>query len=623
MKKINTLLCALCALWCVSCDYLDIVPDEKATAADAFQNPTSALRYLYSCYSYIQDPRAIGESIDLITGDAVVGAWPHEASDNFSQGNFTPSNPIINYWNTYYKGIRQCYLLKESIGTVPGLPQKVIDDYIAEADFLIAYYHYYMLRMYGPIILVNGLINMNDTGNPMRSTYDECVNWIAERFAEVATRLPEERTGEEYGRATSIAAMAIRARMFLTAASPQFNGGEKFKSMYADFKNQDGTQLISTIYDPQKWKRAEDAYRELLTMIEGKYRLYKNIPGTFPSAPLPSIEPVRTLRFMLGDPDTPENLWAWCGNENSFMVQSKSVPRWAKRTYGGIAPTLLQIERFYTENGLPIDEDPAYNYEGRFDLVTIPEDWPWGEAGLQTLEMNMQREPRFYAWIAFHNGYYEVQGEDKTDGIYSYATRYKRGPYKQLVQFTKLSNMGVNANNTEGTKTGYLNKKGANPGTFVTENSLTLPQYPWPFVTVREVYLSYAEACIETGNLEEGKKYINLIRERAGIPTVEEAWGSIGVTLDQNKLREIVHRERHIELYLENHNFWDIRRWGDAEVMNEKPMGLNILATELSEFAQPTEVNVTRRFIPAHYLLPIPIAEMSNNLNMVQNPGYE
>ena len=61
------------------------------------------------------------------------------------------------------------------------------------------------------------------------------------------------RTGIDYGRATGVAAMAIRARLLLYAASPQFNGGEQFKSLYADFKNPDGTQLISTTYDPNKW----------------------------------------------------------------------------------------------------------------------------------------------------------------------------------------------------------------------------------------------------------------------------------------------------------------------------------------------------------------------------------
>jgi len=123
------------------------------------------------------------------------------------------------------------------------------------------------------------------------------------------------------------------------------------------------------------------------------------------------------------------------------------------------------------------------------------------------------------------------------------------------------------------------------------------------------------------GDLDEGKKYLNYIRERADIPTVEDSWKGIA-SLDQAKLREIVHRERLIELYLENHNFWDLRRWGIAETLGEQPEGLSVMEKDIEKFAKPTTVDVKRRFTPAHYLLPIPIEEINMNPNMVQNPGY-
>ena len=62
--------------------------------------------------------------------------------------------------------------------------------------------------------------------------------------------------------------MAIRARLLLYAASPQFNGGEKFKSLYENFKNPDGTQLISTTYDPTKWITAAQACKEAINCIQ-------------------------------------------------------------------------------------------------------------------------------------------------------------------------------------------------------------------------------------------------------------------------------------------------------------------------------------------------------------------
>lgn len=615
---------------CASCNYLDIVPDEKATEEDAFRTPKATLRYLYSCYSYIPDPRLGNASLDLLTGDEFVTAWEHEPFGQFVRGNYTPSNPIINYWHDLYKGIRQCYLLKENIGNVPGLSKELKDGYSAEADFLIAYYHYILVRTYGPAIMIKELFDINSLGNPEtflpRTPYDDCVTWIAEQLKNVASRLPGIRTGEEYGRATGTAAMAIRARLLLYAASPQFNGGEKFKTLYGNFCNKDGAQLISTTYNPQKWIVAAQACKEAIDWAKKEqYDLYYATAGALSNAPEPKDLTQRTLRFTFIDKDnTPEVIWAFCKKEvNNNTLQPKSIPRWGQYCWGGLALTLKQVERFYTENGLPIEQDPNFPYAERYSITTIPTDNPNGEG--ETLRLNMQREPRFYAWVAFHNGYYEVLGED-TDpkSTNAFASKYLRGEKgaKHLVQFTKLSNQGLTSANTQGTKSGYLNKKGVNPTTSVsTATGLQIANYPWPIIRLAELYLNYAEACVECGDLDEAKKYLNYVRERAGIPSVEESWKGIA-NLDQITLKSIVHQERQIELYLENHNFYDLRRWGEAEVLGERPQGLSVTQTNLALFAQPTEVEVSRYFIPAHYLMPLPISEVNKNPNLVQNPGY-
>jgi len=632
MKLINYLLMAVCLMIVISCNYLDIVPDEKATEEDAFKNPKAALRYLYSCYSYIPEARSGSSSLDLLTGDDVVTPWEHESFGKFVQGTYTPSNPIINYWHDLYKGIRQCYLMKENVGSVPGLSDELKAEYTAEADFLVAYYHYILVRTYGPCILIKELFDVNTLGNPetflSRSPYDECVTWVAELLREVSLRLPAVRTGDEYGRATATAAMALRGRLLLYAASPLFNGGEKFRSQFGNFTNADGTPLISTSYNPQKWNDAAQACKEAidLAMANG-YDLYYATEGALSSTPEPKDLNQRSLRFTFIDKEnTPEIIFADCRKESgNYSIQGKSVPRWGSYSWGGLAITLRQIERFYTENGLPIDEDPNYPYSNRFNITEVPSDNLNAEG--ETLVMNMQREPRFYAWVAFHNGYYEVMGKDgdaKSTNVF--AAKYLRGEKgkedtKHLVQFTKLSNQGVTSANQQGTKSGYLNKKGVNPATSVSTSGFTPAQYPWPVIRLAELYLNYAEACVECNNLPEAKKYLNFVRERAGIPSVEDSWEGIA-TLDQNKLRQIVRQERQIELYLENHNFYDIRRWGEAEVLGERPMGLSVEETDLERFAQPKEVELSRNFIPAHYLMPLSISEINKNPNLVQNPGY-
>lgn len=634
MNAINKLLIFVCAILLSSCNYLDIVPDEKGSEEDAFKDPSAAERYLYSCYSYIQNPRDGTNSMDLWTGDEVVTPWETGDFGKFIQGLYTPSKPCISgVWNDMFSGIRQCYLLKANLGIVPNLPQDVHDTYMAEADFLIAYYHYNLIRAYGPSILIKELPDTddNDIDNYLgRSPYDECVQWVAEQFFNVSGRLPAKWSGNaDYGRATSVIALSLRARMCLYAASPQFNGGEKFKEIYGKFKNIDGTQMISTTFDQKKWETAKKTCLEAIKAAESSeagHVLYEAQVGGLPQTPEPENLHQRSLRFTFIDKDnSKEVIWGWCQKEgSSSLVQKETLPRWNDLTWGGTAPTLNQIERFYTENGLPIDEDPSYQdqYLNRFSVTKFAAGDPNGEN--ETLVLNTKREPRFYAWVAFHNGYYEVLGTDNATKTSPYYPTFKRGLNKSklLTQFRFNDNCGRNDRGT-GSLSGYLNKKGANPGTTV-EKTVKLGEYPWPLIRLAELYLNYAEACVECNELDEAKIYLNKVRYRAGIPDVEVSWAKVpGATLDQTKLRQIVRRERQIELYFENHSVWDLRRWGEAEVLGEKPRGLAINEKDLAKFGKAADVPVNRRFKPANYLLPIYINDINENPNMVQNPGYD
>ena len=148
-------------------------------------------------------------------------------------------------------------------------------------------------------------------------------------------------------------------------------------------------------------------------------------------------------------------------------------------------------------------------------------------------------------------------------------------------------------------------------------------QYPWPIIRLADLYLAYAEACVETNDLETAKQYLNKVRERAGIPTVETAWSGVA-TLDQTKLRQIVRQERMNELYLENQNFWDMRRWLLAgQYFNVKAKGLNIAATTIEDYAIVKTIDFERKFeAPTQYLLPIPSDDINRNEKLVNNPGY-
>src|SRR5690606_4349389 len=103
----------------------------------------------------------------------------------------------------------------------------------------------------------------------------------------------------------------------------------------------------------------------------------------------------------------------------------------------------------------------------------------------------------------------------------------------------------------------------------VSRNSWTYTNYAWPMIRLSDLYLLYAEALNEvSGPSQEVYHYLNIIRRKAGLPTVQQSWANFsrspGKYTTKEGLREIIQQERNIELALEGHRMWDIRRWKTA-----------------------------------------------------------
>lgn len=649
--KLYTLFSLLLAGSLTSCNYLDIVPDETATEDDMSADLNAANNFLYSCYGYLPQANFAQGSLDFMTGDEVISSFEHETFASFPKGNYSASNPVISYWNTLFQGIRQTYAFQEKLdqeGSFPGVTDTQRADFRAQTEFLIAYYDFLLARCYGPIILLQ---SKPDATVPKedylpRTNYDDCVTFICNKFDEAAKGLPATRSGDriqEFGLATSVAAKAMKAKMLLYAASPLFNGNSKF---YGELKDKDGNPLMPLTYDANKWVKARDAYKEAIDAAESAgYALYMANPAT--SNGFPDDPAQRRLRYTITDYSTtytvgknPEVIWADSRDEGYYGLQNKSKPYGlpdypAGGAWNGIAPTWAMLNRFYTKNGLPLDEDPSFDTSKDYDLVTVSEDQAnEAKPGKKTLYFNLNREPRFYAWVAFQNGYYEILSAANNGG-YANDPSYKQESNSShgrlvcdFVMGGNCSRGSVSAPRTNNySPSGYLNKKGVPPEIAQVKGGYQYVRYPWPLIRLAELYLGYAEACVETGDLSTARTYINKVRERAGIPTLEVAWANAKHPNNintQEGLRNIVRQERMIEFYLENQNFWDMRRWLLAEqYFGVKAQGLKIDATTLDDFAQPETIVFERKFkSPANYLMPLPSSDMNRNEKLVQNPGY-
>lgn len=120
-----------------------------------------------------------------------------------------------------------------------------------------------------------------------------------------------------------------------------------------------------------------------------------------------------------------------------------------------------------------------------------------------------------------------------------------------------------------------------------------------------DVLLMYAECLNETGNTAGAYPYIQMVRNRVGLPNLSITKPN----MTKEQMREQIGHERFLEFPLEGHRFDDIRRWGWLQ----DPAKLAWLKSRDAEYDT---------YSPGREFFPIPQLEMDNNPGTVQNPGY-
>ena len=192
-----------------------------------------------------------------------------ELFTTFKYGTYSPSSLSYtsNTWANIWNGIRQCYMFQEALKNCPYSEEytpEMGELYNAEANFLIGYYHFLSFRSYGPTIIMRNAMDLNTqiADFPERSSVDEVVTFIDQKLTEAYDVLPTTFSGSDYGRATKLAVLAIKSRLYLYAASPLYNGNSE---MYANFKSPiDGRPLVSQTFDLNKWQKCADVTAEAI-----------------------------------------------------------------------------------------------------------------------------------------------------------------------------------------------------------------------------------------------------------------------------------------------------------------------------------------------------------------------
>ncbi|MFV0521174.1 MAG: RagB/SusD family nutrient uptake outer membrane protein [Mangrovibacterium sp.] len=652
--KILALMLAVAYTFTGCNNYLDVVPEEDLTSIEnIFEKRSTAIQFFYGCYQFynrggnISSDPSIAASDEITTSEYLrnssLSGYSYRVGFRIAQGLQSTPDPILPTWGggseqNYYIAIRNCNTFLDNIDNVNNMEDDEISQYKASAKAIKAFYYFELMKRYGPICLVPQNIGIEESIEAMqiaRSPIDECVDAIIRLFDEALDGDEygdgivsfAEQSQTEYGFLTREAVMGYKAKVLLYAASPLFNGNYDF---YSDFKNRLGVQLFNLDEDAEKWKKAADAAKEAIEFCEGTgLVMYSGYSGE--SSPL--LNKIRDLQYAVLPEtfDTPGLIHGtFIGNPSSNMLDIYArLPRYnsqdanfSSSVLGNINPTLRMVEMYYTENGLPFDDDKTRvslsEAERTFGIERSNTYNNVVALNENVLELHLRREPRFYANIAFDKGIWKRLND------YVEMEPYRNG--RHGVETLNIKN------NTYYNITGYWQKK------LISEKNRGTANYNFsvvgPFLRLRlaDLYLMYAEALNEYyGPTEEVYEAINKVRERAGIPTVQDSWNNYSnnpskITTKKG-MRDIIQRERMIELAFEGQRFWDLRRWKIAEEYLDKPArGWNILGDESNTFYNmqrgPIEVWKDNEFrSPRDYFWPIKDEEIFKSL-VVQNPGW-
>ncbi|SDH11317.1 RagB/SusD family nutrient uptake outer membrane protein [Bacteroides ovatus] len=460
-------------------------------------------------------------------------------------------------WAQVYQYIRKTNLVLEYIHYCDNLSESKMAQYIGEAKLHKALLHYEMLKRYGGITIMDDLFEGGNIELP-RNTFEECVEYIVHLCEEAAGGLPLRYPDNDYGRLTKGAALGLKAKVLLYAASPLFNenpiAGTNEIQRYASADN-------------TRWDRAAKAALDVINL---------KMPD---GSPVYELFPSYERLFFTREENREFMIMIMQGMTNN--VEVRNGPAGYPGATGNTSLTQEFIDMFELTSGkLPKDDT---NYDPQK---------PWEN-----------RCKRFYASVLYNGAFWWDREVETFVGGKDY---------------TALSSTA------KGCVTGYTLRKHLDPEVRIS-GVQKKTYHDFPLLRFAEILLTYAEAANEYNGMSDDDlvdddmvySCVNRLRERAGLPMIEDK--------TKGEMREIIHRERTVELAFECVRYFDLRRWREAErVLNRPVHGVQITKdVETGDFVYSDPIEVEERIFPERcYYYPIPQSELNKNAALTKNPGW-
>lgn len=511
---------------------------------------------------------------------------------DFNSGSWTPNSTGMFWyhdWTNNNAAIRACNLFLSHVDKIPVDPQYSFDDNTrkirkAEAKFLLAFNLADLAKQFGGLPLVKKVVSPTDADILIqRSNYDETIAYITQLCDEAAADLPLFQPDAQLGRATKGAALALKARMLLYAASPLWNDTGSPTNSPAGGR-----------YDAKKWELAAQAAKEVIAL--NTYQLHPDISTIFLT---------RT---------------------NSEVIFARMQEPMSYHSATHVPYTLYNGAGAYGVGGInQVTYNMVKEYEVLRNGVAYSIDDPASGHNLQNPFQN--RDPRFYRDCIFNGSkvfgktaeFGDPEPGHNKSGAHNMGYLKESQTYNTYVYSVKFADQSLNVT---------WDARSAGAGTRINQN--------FPYLRYAEVLLNYAEAMNEAygpdvdalGIGKTALQAVNEVRTRAKYPTGKtEYLGLTGgmpplTTGSKDQVRTKIRRERRVELSFEEHRFWDIRRW------KLPPASVTTIQAQIPTYKKNGTMEyiiktIDTRFMDEKmYRMPIPQSELLANPKLVQNPGW-
>ncbi len=627
MKKITgkILLVVAAAGLFSSCkrDFLDTQPLDRIPSDLVWSDPALATAFVNGVYN---DNNTQGLGMGGFEEQMLASLTDEAVFTHAGRGINTINEGLLNTdnvgwvsgtydWGVMYKKIRAANSALENLATATFDDKTLNDRLQGEVHFLRAYYYQQLVRYYGAVPIISKTYGLGDDYSVTRNTYEECVNFILSD-CDSAALLLDGKAGLGASRASKLAALALKSRVLLYAASDLHDiPTAKAKSAtIAAFAN---PELLGYVSGDRmaRWQAAKDAARAVLDLGMGYKMDY--------AAPASSTEAMQNyVSIAMGG-----------GSKAPGVDPAAAVELIFKRDFD---PQKDEYAGIYV--GLANGPNGYHNWAGNSPIQELVDDYEmmdgtkfdWSNAA-EKADPYVNRDPRFYASVLYDGAGWKPR--DKISGNVDPANEIQVGQYQVASGFIPgLDTRESSIENWNGSWTGYYMRKFIDPDPNIVDN--TTRQYiPWPFFRYTEAVFNYVEACIELGQEDDARMWLNKIRFRAGMPAVTESGDA---------LRQRYRNERRIEMVYEEQRYHDARRWMIAPAtLGRKTVYINVVGnlkpgqtapapyvhdeTKYNYTYTPTEVNSleNRLWVDKMYFRPISRDEINKNSKLVQNPGYE